>query len=145
MVSNNAVTPNDGSVGHDNVATHDDVVCYVAGGHEEAIVADGGFFFEIVSAMDSDHFAKGVTVADAESGGVAFFVFMVLGGSTQHGTCADGVCLADGGVTGDMDMGGYFAAGPYLNEFVNNGIGSHFDGGVELCARVYDCCRMNHL
>ena len=94
--------------------------------------------------MHSDVLAKDVVVADAQARRFAFEL-EVLRRLANDAPRKEMVVRADGGLSGQIDVGSDHAVRPCFHTLINHSTRPDANGGVELCFWMYDGGRMNHL
>lgn len=124
------------SVGEDIVRTEVAIVSDVATGHEEIFVADDRVLLEFGGSMNRDVFAKDIAMTDAQAGWGSG-VFKILGRIADDSSGVELVSVADGGVSGEIDVWADDAAGAEDHMRVDHGVGPDDASGADFCVRMH--------
>ncbi len=132
-----------GRVGHDHLVADTTIMGNMTVGHEEVTAADAGFPCVLRCApVQGRALADHIAVADGQEG-LFTTVFLVLGVLTHRGELKDPVVCPDAGRSADHHMGTDAATGPHAHTRTDDGIGTHFDVGIQLRGRIDDRGGMN--
>ena len=118
-VGNLHVSADECAVCKNVMVANETVVTDMAVGHKKIVAAYDGVFVRLIGVMDGDVFPKNVVITNSQACRFAV-VFDILRGVADDRTSVELVALANGGLPGEMDMGGEGAVGTQRDSSVDD-------------------------